>query len=219
MAEDSFPWSGSLELRERVLKAEVREKLGLRCYVRERLHEALESYDVEAVSGAEERRLYRMQRLCFDFFMPNLQERAGQICLGQGLNVLTPLCDERLVAYVYNVPWRIKRLGGMEKGLYRETVRELLPEKLRLRKKSPYPKTCSPAYADALRGMMRELLADGSAPLWELVDRDEMERLSGSALDPADTPWYGQLMAGPQMLAYMIQINAWLQEKNVGIEL
>ena len=25
-------------------------------------------------------------------------------------------------------------------------------------------------------------------------------------------PWYGQLMAGPQMLAYIIQISYWLKE-------
>ena len=38
-------------------------------------------------------------------------------------------------------------------------------------------------------------------------------------MNPADTPWYGQLMAGPQMLAYLIQVNAWLHERNVAVEL
>ena len=30
-------------------------------------------------------------------------------------------------------------------------------------------------------------------------------------------PWFGQLMAGPQMLAYIIQVNYWLKKFNLTI--
>lgn len=219
LPQESFPWSGSMALRERILRPEIREKARIAAYARDALHASLESYDVSNVEGAQERALFKLQRLCFDYFMPNLQERAVCMCAGQGLNVLTPLCDDRLVRYVYNVPWRIKRSGGMEKGLFREAMRDVLPEKLRLRKKSPYPKTCSPAYSDAVRARLRELFAQPDAPLWQIVDRGEIEHLAGTKLNPADAPWFGQLMAGPQMLAYLLQLNAWLRERNVQIEL
>lgn len=219
LPEAAFPWSGSIELREGILRPEIREKLRLKDYVRETLHQSLDGYDVSCVEGAQERALFKLQRLCFDYFMANLQERAACMCASQGLQVLTPLCDDRLVQYVYNVPWAMKRMGGVEKGLYREAVRDLLPEKLRMRKKSPYPKTCSAAYTSAVRGMVRALCGDRDAPLWKLVDLDGIERLASTALDPAETPWYGQLMAGPQMLAYLLQINGWMRERNVAIEL
>lgn len=219
LPENCFPWSGSMALRESILRPEIREKARISDYARDALHTSLDSYDVSNVEGEQERTLFKLQRLCFDYFMPNLQERAVCMCAGQGLNVLTPLCDDRLVRYVYNVPWSIKRSGGMEKGLFREAMRDVLPDKLRLRKKSPYPKTCSPAYSDAVRTRLRELFAQNDAPLWEFVDRDEIERLAGAKLDPADAPWFGQLMAGPQMLAYLIQVNAWLRERNVQIVL
>ena len=219
MPDAAFPWSGSMALRENILRREVREKLKLGEYVRETLHTALDGYDVSNVSGDEEKTLFRLQRLCFDFFMPNLQERAVCMCAGQGLEVLTPLCDERLVQYVYNVPWRLKTLGGVEKGLYREAVKDLLPDKLRLRKKSPYPKTCSPAYTEAVRRLMRGIVSDAEAPIWKLVDRDAVERLAASSMNPAETPWYGQLMAGPQLLAYVLQVNSWLRERDIQIEI
>ncbi len=219
ISEDAFPWSGSMELRESILRPELREKLGLKSYVRERLHAALSAYDVSNVEGEKEKRLFRLQRLCFDYFMPNLQERAVCMCAGQGLEVLTPLCDARLVEYVYNVPWAVKTMGGMEKGLYREAVKDLLPEKLRLRRKSPYPKTCSPAYTEAVRRLMRGLFADAAAPIWELVDGEAVEKLAGTTMDPAAMPWYGQLMAGPQMLAYLLQVNSWMQERNIRLEI
>lgn len=219
LPDEAFPWSGSIELRERILRPEIREKLRLRDYVRDALHRSLDGYDVSCVEGEQERALFKLQRLCFDYFMANLQERAVRMCAGQGLQVLTPLCDDRLVQYVYNVPWEMKRMGGAEKGLYREAVRDLLPEKLLMRKKSPYPKTCSAAYTSAIRSAVRALCADSQAPLWKLADVDCIAKLAASPLDPADTPWYGQLMAGPQMLAYLLQVNNWMQERCVAVEL
>ena len=31
------------------------------------------------------------------------------------------------------------------------------------------------------------------------------------------TPWFGQLMTGPQLIAYLIQLNIWMKEYNVNI--
>ena len=31
------------------------------------------------------------------------------------------------------------------------------------------------------------------------------------------TPWFGQLMTGPQLIAYLIQLNIWLKEYDVNI--
>lgn len=219
LPEDCFPWSGSMELREEILRPELREKLRLRDYVHDALHAALDQYDVSAAQGEGEKRLFKLQRLCIDFFMPNLQERAAKMCEFHGLRALTPLCDDRIVRYVYNVPWRIKRAGGIDKGLYRAAVADLLPDKLRMRKKSPYPKTCSAAYTSIIRGKIRALYADSNAPIWQIVDGDRIERLAASPQDPAAAPWFGQLMAGPQMLAYLLQVNAWLRDRNIAIHL
>ena len=31
-------------------------------------------------------------------------------------------------------------------------------------------------------------------------------------------PWFGQLMTGPQLMAYLIQVELWLQKYNPEIE-
>ena len=144
LPEEAFPWSGSMALREGILRAEIREKARIADYARDALHAALDGYDVSNVEGAQEQTLFKLQRLCFDFFMPNLQERAVYMCGGQGLTVLTPLCDDRLVQYVYNVPWEIKRLGGVEKGLYREAVKDLLRISCGCGRRAPIPRPAAP---------------------------------------------------------------------------
>ena len=215
----SFPWSGSLELRAGVLKRRVREKLDIRDYVRGALSEAVSRVEHLPHESAEGRCLRTMQHMCFEFFMANLQERALSMCEHSHMGVLTPFADERLVQYVYNVPWEMKFMGGREKGLLREAAGALLPESLRYRRKSPYPKTCDPAYARIVCGMVQGMLAEKKSPILQLVDARALEKLAASDLSPAQTPWFGQLMAGPQMLAYLWQVNAWLAARHAEVAL
>ena len=216
---ESFPWSGSLELRAGVLKRRVREKLDIRNYVRGALSDAISRVEHLPHESAEGRCLRTMQHMCFEFFMANLQERALAMCEHSHMGVLTPFADERLVQYVYNVPWEMKFMGGREKGLLREAAGALLPESLRYRRKSPYPKTCDPAYARIVCGMVQGMLAEKKSPILQLVDARALEKLAASDLSPAQTPWFGQLMAGPQMLAYLWQVNAWLAARHAEVAL
>ena len=212
---EGFPWSGSLELREGLLRPEVRELLRLKEYVSDTFETRRAMADPGPDYPSKERRLKTMQKLCFEYFMANLQERAARMCGGAGVRVLTPLCDDRLAQYVYNVPWDMKFMGGQEKGLFRAAVRDLLPDALLNRKKSPYPKTCSPGYTQIVRQMALRLAMDSEAPILAIVDRGALTRIAQSDLNPVDTPWYGQLMAGAQLLGYLWQVNRWMRERNI----
>ena len=216
---DGFPWSGSMQLREDLLRPEAREALRLSEYVRDTFETRRRAADPGPEYDAKERRLRAMQRLCFDYFMANLQERALRMCEGAGVQVLTPLCDDRLVQYVYNVPWTMKFMGGQEKGLFRAAVGDLLPESLLRRTKSPYPKTCSPVYGRIVRDMALRMASDPDAPLFQIVNPRRVVELAESDLNPADTPWYGQLMSGAQLLGYLWQVNRWMRDRNIEVAL
>ena len=53
------------------------------------------------------------------------------------------------------------------------------------------------------------------------ITKLEYEKVDKFIESPSDygKPWYGQLMAGPQMLAYIIQIDYWLRHYNIKVEL
>lgn len=219
IARDGFPWSGSLVLRESILKPALRQRLKLAEYAHQQYHEALRRLPILPGEAEDEARLRQIQGLCLAWFMPVLQERAQRMCGFSGVSVLTPYCDERLVQYVYNIPWHMKSLRGQEKGLLRQAMDGLLPEDLLWRKKSPYPKTYHPGYAQQVCSILRGILADESAPLHQVVDKEAVLRIMEGSLSPADTPWFGQLMTGPQMLAHLIQINQWMRAYHVEIDL
>ena len=104
------------------------------------------------------------------------------------------------------------------KGLLREVGRGLLPDDILFRKKSPYPKTYDKTYEAILVQKMRAIMAETDSPIRQFLDTKKVERFLSSPSDYGK-PWYGQLMAAPQMIAYLIQVNYWLEKYHIKIEL
>ena len=62
--------------------------------------------------------------------------------------------------------------------------------------------------------MTLAMLADRDAPILEWIDEARVrENRRSRRWIPTKTPWFGQLMAGPQMLAYLWQVNAWMRDR------
>ena len=61
------------------------------------------------------------------------------------------------------------------------------------------------------RSELGRILNDKSAPIHALVDERALRE--GLLVRAGDygRPWFGQLMAGPQMIAWLIQLNAWME--------
>ena len=146
--------------------------------------------------------------------MQTLLDRKDRMSMYCGLEVRVPFCDYRIAEYLYGVPWEYKEYEGQEKGLLRYAMRDMLPEKVLYRKKSPYPKTYDPHYLELVSDRLKNLLSMPQAPIFQIVKRDALEKLLTAEYA---WPWYGQLMRVPQTIAYMLQLNYWLEAYNVTI--
>ena len=125
-----------------------------------------------------------------------------------------PFCDYRIAEYLYGVPWEMKDYMGQEKGLLRCAMSGILPEEVLYRKKSPYPKTHNPQYLELVLWKMQELLKQKDAAIFHIISKPALESL---AQEEFAWPWYGQLMMRPQVIAYMLQIQFWLEHYHVQI--
>ena len=213
---DIFPWSMDFKPRTMLLKDEVLRELPLEEYARAAYEKTIQETPTLAGDSPEEKRRREIAYLNLKWFMQTLLDRMDRTSMYSGLEARVPLADHRIIEYVWNVPWEMKCHNGIVKGLLRAAGEEYLPQEVLYRKKSPYPKTYDPAYESLLRKEMRELLEDGNAPICTFVDRKKVEQFMESPTDYG-RPFYGQLMAGPQLLAYFLQINYWLGK--YGIEL
>ena len=93
-----------------------------------------------------------------------------------------------------------------------------LPEAVRTRKKSPYPKTYDPGYEALINQELLSALAKPDCPLHAIVDKNKAENFCLLTKD-LGRPWYGQLMAGPQLTAHYLQILYWLEAYKIKIEI
>ncbi len=210
--EETFPWSRSTNVRQSILKDGFLPNGS--DYAHEKYLKTVSKASFLETDSREEKRMREMFVLNMDWFMQTLLVRKDVMSMESSLEVRVPFCDYRIVEYAYNMPWKFKALDGREKGILRKAFENELPHEITWRKKSPYPKTHNPIYFNRVCEMMREILKDKSSQLFEMLNISKINELMENP-DALDTPWYGQLMRGPQVLAYIIQIYYWIKDNNV----
>ncbi|KAA9000363.1 asparagine synthase (glutamine-hydrolyzing) [Paenibacillus spiritus] len=214
----TFPWSVAPKMRESLLSPELREWIRPLEYLGDRYSDAVAEVPKLAGENPKQAQMRVMSYLNITRFMPTLLDRKDRMSMGVGLEVRVPYCDHRLVQYVFNIPWEIKTVGGREKGILRKALEGILPDDVLYRKKSPYPKTHNPNYLSAVRDRALAVLDDPSSPLLQLVDATKIREIAASPESSSNLPWFGQLMSGPQLFAYLAQVDLWLRTYNVTIK-
>lgn len=213
----TFPWSLATPERVALLSPDFVEWVKPEQYVHDRYRQALS--EVPRLVG-EDRRQNRMREMSYlniTRFMPTLLDRKDRMSMAVGLEVRVPFCDHRLVEYVWNIPWEVKTAGDREKGILRRALKGTMPDDVLTRKKSPYPKTHNPNYLSAVRSWVLDILNDTSSPLLQFIDVAKIRALAENEDARFDLPWFGQLMTGPQLFAYLAQVDTWLRSYKVGI--
>lgn len=218
ISANTFPWSKATAERSRLLKGEL-SGLPIEAYVASRYEEALR--EVPRLEGETEMQ-HRMRELFYlnlKWFMVTLLNRKDRMSMANGLEVRVPFADHRIVEYAWNIPWEMKFCDEREKGLLRRALNGILPQEVIERKKSPYPKTHNPGYTKALQRQLKMLLLKPSTPLLQLIDKKAVMEIAETGGAAFGKPWFGQLMTGPQLMAYLIQVNTWLELYRIKIEL
>lgn len=216
-AADTFPWTMNLDARKVLLNDDFIDYLNMEEYVSMRYHDSVRETPRLAEDSPEEARRREISYLNQKWFMQTLLNRMDRASMHAGLEARVPFADHRILEYVWNVPWNMKTKDGVVKGLLRECGRKYLPHEILYRKKSPYPKTYDTGYETLLAGKIRDILSDSASPVLQFLDRKKVEAFLSAPSDYGK-PWYGQLMAGPQMLAYIWQVDYWMQKYKVVVE-
>ena len=208
----TFPWSIAIAERQNLMHPAIAHKIHLKEYIDFQYHESLnevEILDTDSAETAEKRKIFHLN---LHWFMQTLLDRTDSMGMYNGFEVRVPFCDYRLVEYVWNIPWEMKAYQGREKGLLRHIMKDVLPSEIVERKKSPYPKTHNPNYLAKVKSMLQKIVDQPNAPLFDLFDRHQVEKILETNGQSFARPWFGQLMTGPQVMAYLCQVNMWLEK-------
>jgi asparagine synthase (glutamine-hydrolysing) len=187
---DAFPWiaieKSMFDTTGRLFTSELRSALNLDTFMQDRYAEAVA--EVARVEGEDAftHRMRVMSYLHLTRFVRLLLDRKDRMSMAVGLEVRVPFCDHRLVEYVYNTPWSLKTYDGREKSLLRGAARDVLPDSVAQRVKSPYPSIQDAHYVSAIQQQAKDLLGSADEVLFNLVDRDTLEQMT--QVNPATLP-------------------------------
>jgi asparagine synthase (glutamine-hydrolysing) len=204
----AYPWIALDEMRfdaaDTILHPDVRWKLDLGAYRRDTYERAIAEVGHLPSESDLESRMRISSYLHLTRFLRYLLDRKDRMSMAVGLEVRVPFCDHRLVEYVYNTPWALKTYDGREKSLLRGAARDILPDTVLQRVKSPYPSTQDWHYTLDLQMQARELLGQPSHPAFDLIDRswvDDAGRRDPRAIAVADR----------QGLEWTLNLATWLE--------
>ena len=219
LTSGTFPWSIAICERQQLLNPDIASCVNLRDYIDFRYNESLSCVDILDSDSPETKEKRKISFLTTNWFMQTLLDRADRMSMYNGFEARVPFCDYRLAEYVWNIPWEVKALGGREKGLLRYIAKDFLPLEIAERKKSPYPKTFNPTYLNTVKSMLYKIMEDSNAPINSLLNRDYILQILETDGKAFSRPWFGQLMTGPQLMAYLCQVNMWLEKYQPKIEI
>ena len=213
---DAFPWCYDLTMRNDILKDSVRKSLDLAGYSYMRYKESVDATPQFLGDTPEEKRRREIAWLNLKWFMTNLLDRKDRMSMASGLEVRVPFCDHRIVEYVWNIPWSMKNKNNVSKNVLREAACGILPENIRLRKKSPYPKTHNPVYEREVKKRLKNIIDDDNSPILAFCEKGRLLDIVNGEFDYGH-PFFGQLMAGPQFVGYLVQVNTLFDKYNIRI--
>lgn len=213
--QEGFPWIRSSSERNMFLQEKWQQKLKIPEYVNNRFENTAKETPKLLGESVDEEKRRELFYLNMKWFMTTLLDRKDRMSMGASLEVRVPFADHRIVEYAWNIPWEMKKAGNQEKGILRKAMEGILSDEVLYRKKNPYPKTYHPAYTDGVQKWLKTLLKDKNSILHELFDAKQSQELVESKGASFKVPWFGQLMAGPQLLAYLAQIHVWFDHYNI----
>lgn len=217
IAAQTFPWLTSVTGKyfdgKTLFAQDVLDTLQMGSFLRDSYSQALAQASVLPGEDATNRRMRQMSYVNLTRFVQTLLDRKDRMSMAVGLEVRVPFCDHRLVEYAFNIPWEMKSFDGREKSILRAATRDLLPDSISERVKSPYPSTQDPAYERGLREALVAILADPKAPVLQLLDP---KRIANTLAKPLGnlSPMYDRM--GMELA---IGLNTWLAEYRVELVL
>lgn len=206
----TFPWNESIRYFPIVLNEEAKEIIQPEAYRNRRYQEAVAEVprlDGESDIEAKQR---EMSYLFITRFLPFMLDRKDRMSMYTGFEARVPFCDYRLIEYLWNVPYAMKTVDDMEKGILRRALKGYLPEEVRTRKKSAYPSTTDPAYYEKIRQILKETVEDPQAPVVPLIDKQKINYISENLFEQAP-------FEVGKMMEYILHVNKWIKDYNISI--
>ncbi|OQS12443.1 asparagine synthase (glutamine-hydrolyzing) [Nocardia donostiensis] len=211
-AADGFAWQDVFRESVGLLRPEFASSPRFRDYARDSHATARARVPRLSTDSPDDRRAREISWMTYTFYLDYLLHRVDRMSMAAGVEARVPFCDHELVQYAWNVPWELKNHGGIEKGILRMAIADLLPNEVTYRRKSGYPMAQTASYQRAQYDAARAVLADRHAPVWQIVDPSAVTDIVGRSGVANNSDW-----TDLNRIAYVLETDSWLRDLRVRV--
>lgn len=211
-AADGFAWQDVFRESVGLLRPEFASSPRFRDYARDSHATARARVPRLSTDSPDDRRAREISWMTYTFYLDYLLQRVDRMSMAAGVEARVPFCDHELVQYAWNVPWGLKNHGGIEKGILRMAIADLLPNEVTYRRKSGYPMAQTASYQRAQYDAARAVLADRHAPVWQIVDPSAVADIVGRSGVANNSDW-----TDLNRIAYVLETDSWLRDLRVRV--
>ncbi len=208
---NQFPWLTNWKNTSSILLDEVKQQCNPEHYINERFQEAILEVPILQRESKKEEKQRQMFYLFLTRFLPFLLDRKDRMSMAVGFEVRVPFCDYRLVEYLWNVPFDIKSIDNIEKGILRRALQSVLPDDVRNRRKSAYPTSQDPHYLQSIRNLTLDMCSNKNNPIFSLINHSALLAIANKTNKEIDD--FGARSA----MEYMLQTNEWLKNYHIHV--
>ncbi|GCE21660.1 asparagine synthase (glutamine-hydrolyzing) [Dictyobacter kobayashii] len=215
LSAKTFPWlmmmgrNRGMRSLPPLLSADLMQQVKPYEYLARRYSDALTEVPRLEGEDAEAAKRREIMYMGLTRWLPILLDRKDRMSMATGFEVRVPFCDYRLVEYVWNIPWQMKTVDNIEKGILRRAFRDSLPDDARMRRKSAYPSSQHPSYVKGVCDWVLQILNDPNAAVRPYINVEAYRGIA-TRQDPALAEDFA---IGP--LERIIQLEAWLKDYQV----
>lgn len=205
---DGYPWHRTYREASYLLWPGLRYQVDPKTYIRDSYNAAIKEVPTLMGESKHERRMRQTSWLTYMYYLNFLLHRVDRMSMAASVEARVPFCDHNFVQYAWNIPWKLKNSGDMEKGILRKAVEDLLPKEVTWRRKSGYPVAQMAEYQRMLWAAMRSLLAH-EEPIWDIVDRRVMTKLLDEQEgNISEWTWLNHV-------SYVLEMNTWWKQHDI----
>ncbi|KAN0015506.1 hypothetical protein ACTFIU_008241 [Dictyostelium citrinum] len=209
---DRLPWIGKVYNNiNNFLKDEILEQVDYMKYGEQVYQKAIKNMPV--LQGEDETQVKQRVAswLFIKYFLVYMLEREDRTSMSQSLEVRVPYCDYNLVEYCWNIPYIMKSIDDIEKGILRRSMTQQLPRDILYHKKNNFPLAVQDKnFFISICSLLEIEINNPTSPILNFIKKESIMEIITKKYDEKYQTYQNQ-----SVIEHLLQVNTWIIDYNV----